>query len=163
MTAPHKKVTFNEMTKKEHIYELVNLCRQILPKLQNVADEYDGKRKVLNAILEDLAAERKSLMEYKEEQIADCENSLLGMTDDIASEDAEKILELISEKFKSQNRRLRELGEIERKLHSNIRPVEQIQESLSQYIESVSEIIPLVSDRKRNNDKTDNTDEKTDA
>lgn len=151
------------MTKKEHIDELVSLCRQILPELRNVADEYDGKRKVLNAILEDLAAERKSLMEYKEEQIVDCENSLLGMTDDIASEDAEKILELISEKFKSQNRRLRELGEIERKLHSNIRPVEQIQESLSQYIESVSEIIPLVSDRKRNNDKTDNTDEKTDA
>lgn len=151
------------MTKKEHIDELVSLCRQILPELRNVADEYDGKRKVLNAILEDLAAERKSLMEYKEEQIADCENSLLGMTDDIASEDAEKILELISERFKSQNRRLRELGEIERKLHSNIRPVEQIQESLSQYIESVSEIIPLVSGRKRNNDKTDNTDEKTDA
>lgn len=118
---------------------------------------------MLNAILEDLTAERISLLEYKEEQIADCENSLLGMTDDIASEDAERIFELISKRFKSRNQRLRELGEIEQKLHSNIKPVEQIQVSLSQYIETVSEIIPLVSERKCNYYKTDNTDEKTDA
>lgn len=142
----------------DYIDTLVKLYRQALPELRSVADEYDGKLKVLNAILEDLDSEKKTIMEYKEEQIADCEANLLGDTSGAASKDAERIMELICDKFKIQNRRLEELEEIEQKLHGEKRPVERILNAISKYMESMSEVVPLVSDERQAAEVTDNNE-----
>ena len=124
----------------------------------SITRAFDVKLKVLNAILEDLVSERKSIMEYKEEQIADCEGNLLGATSGTAPKDAESIMDIICEKFKLQNRRLEELGEIEQKLHGEKRPVERILNAISHYIESMSEVVPLVSSEKHAAERTENNE-----
>ena len=139
------------MYTEKDIVRIVELNRQILPELQRIAKDYDGKLRVLAAIHEDLVAEQKTIAEYKENQILDCEMNLLGEVSSSASKDAETIMKAICEKFKSESNRLAELELIEQELKSNMRPVEHVRDILSFYIDSMSKVLPDVSGNDYNN------------
>lgn len=144
------------MYTKNEIIEIVELSQGILPELKQIAKDYEGKLKVLNAIHEDLVAEQKAISEYKESQIIDCEVNLLGNISAKASKDAEYLLNTICDKFKSESRRLKELEVIEQELKNNIRPVEHVRNALSYYIESMSRVLSMVLEE----NKEDNNHEK---
>mgnify|MGYP007038223214 CR=1 FL=1 len=98
-----------------------------------------------------MVAEQKTIAEYKENQIFDCEINLLGEVSSSASKDAETIMKAICEKFKSESNRLAELELIEQELKCNMRPVEHVRDILSFYIDSMSKVLPDVSGNDHNN------------